>query len=151
MSFVFVAILIFFLFVCLLKHWKLNVLWLLLQSLHHHFNISFDDISLINVFARNMRSIVYSCKYTFNDYIFNISYTSLFCSFFRNILSFLCLILWLFLIKLIYSQLLRRVFILLLIYISFSCYFSRVLLRFLFIISNAWFRWSFALFSLSRF
>ena len=93
-SFAFIAILIFFFFVYFLKHWKLNVLWLFLQNLHRHFNVFFNkNILSIDVFARNIRSIIYFCKHTFSNCIFNISYIALFYSFFCNTSLFLCLIL----------------------------------------------------------
>ena len=40
-NFIFVAILILFFFICFLKHWKSNVLWILLQNPHRHFNVFF--------------------------------------------------------------------------------------------------------------
>ena len=40
-SFAFIATLIFFFFIYFLKYWKLNVLWIFLQSSHYHFNVFF--------------------------------------------------------------------------------------------------------------
>ena len=112
------------------------------------FNI---NISRIDVFARNVRNIIYFCKHIFNDYISDILCIILLCNFFCNILSFLYLISWSFSVELIYLSFLRRVFILSLMDISFSRYFLRVISRFLFITSSAWFRRLFLSFSLFRF
>ena len=110
-----------------------------------------ENISQIDVFAHNVRNITYFCKYKFNNYIFNILYIVLLCNFFCNISSFLCLILWSFSVKSVYSRLLRRVFMLSLIHI-FSCrYFLWIISYSLFIILSAWSRQFCSSFSLFRF
>ena len=105
------------------------------------------NISRINVFAYNVRSIVYSCTCMFNDCISDILYITLLCNFFYNISSFLCLISWSFSVESVYSRFLRRVFMWSLIYIFFSHYSLRIISYFLFIIScnvtiiiNTWYQ-----------
>ena len=148
MNFVFVTILILSFFIYFLKHWKSNVLWIFLQGPHRHFNVLINkNISRIDVFARNVRSIIYFCIRMFSNRISDILCIALFCNFFYNISSFLYLISWLFSIKSVYSWLLRRVFMWSLIHIFSFRYFLRIILHFLFIISNAWSRRLFSLFS----
>ena len=78
-----------------------------------------ENISRIDVSARSVRNIIYSCTCMFNNCISDILYITFLCNFFCNISSFSCLISWLFLIKSIYSRLLRCVFKWLLMYIFF--------------------------------
>ena len=85
------------------------------------------NILRINVFARNMRNIVYSCTHMFNDCIFDILCTVLFYNFFCNISSFLCLISWLSSIESVYSRFLRRVFMWSLMRTFSSRYFLRII------------------------
>ena len=110
-------------------------------------SFSDENISRINVFARNVRNIVYFYTHMFNNRISDTLCIVLFYNFFCNISSFLCLILWLFSVKSIYSRLLHRVFMLSLMHTFSSCYFLQVILHFLLIISGAWFRRSFLSFS----
>ena len=110
-NFVFIAILIFFFFFCFLKYWKLTFCKLFCRARIVILMIFSDEnISQIDVFARNIRSIIYSCTRMFSDCILDILCISFLCNFFCNISSFLCLILWLFSIESVYSRFLRRVF-----------------------------------------